>query len=521
MGKKEILISIITPCYNVEFYINKCIESVLSQTFSSWEMICVNDGSVDQTSEKIRAYVEKYPDKIKLIEQENGGAPKARNKGFKLAKGSFIQFLDADDWLLPDKLEHQYKLAHSQEKPIEMVIAAYINKGKQEKTIFPYEGDYWLALIKSRVGITSANLYQHNLIEKIGGWREDLKSCQDSDTHFSCFKANPSFIYDLLPLTVRTFNRPGEMWEDIRFRPNANIEGIYHHLRVKNYLKENGLFTPTRKEAFEATIDNILKGLFVNNLYAQHAQNLIKKSIDWTGYFYQEKLQRQVEKTFQSILEDPSSCTKEAFEMGKEAISFIIPYLDSDKRKVRGIAIELILREKIYNLEQLSKLEKFFVQEQDIEIKKNIEKAMEESLIEFWAKEPPLEEMEKGKHLQVHLFLEKEALDIREILEEQGILFYEKVTQKGHPQLPNHHNFYAFFIPVLLYSQAIDLIQEYFGWKKISECPACETSLDHAENSEYCPECEIFLGQIKINKHHPFAHLLNTLNLINLDEEKL
>ncbi len=517
MSEKEILISVIIPCYNVEFYVDKSIESVLAQTFSSWEMICINDGSVDQTSKKIRAYVDKYPDKIKLIEQENGGAPLARNKGFKIAKGSYIQFLDADDWLLPDKLENQYRLAHSREEPADLVIGTFINRGKKEYIVFPYEKDPWVAFMRSGLGVTSANLYKRGLIEEVGGWREDLKSTQDYNLIFSCLKANSSITYDLLPLTLRIIDRPGEIWEDNRFRPSIFINELDLQTRAKQYLQENNLWTNVRKEASEAKIEYILNNILFNNLYPDNAQNLIQKSVQWTGFYYPEKIQKQVEEIFQSILENSPSSSEKISRIKGKAVSFIIPYLDSNEKKVRGIAIELILRAKIYTLEQLSQLEGYFTQEQDIKIKKNIEKAMEESLIEFWAKEPPLEEMEKGKYLQVHLFLEKEALDIREILEENGILFYEKVTQKGHPQLPNHHKFYAFFVPVYLYSQTIDLIQEYLGWK-ISECPACQTSLEHAENSEYCPECEIFLGQIKVNKHHPFANLLNTLNLINLDD---
>jgi len=99
-------ISVVIPAYNAEKYIADSITSVTNQTFLSWELIIVDDGSTDNTA----AVVEKFRDnnKITLVKQPNKGVSAARNAGIKKAKGRFITFLDADDYYLPDNLRKKY-----------------------------------------------------------------------------------------------------------------------------------------------------------------------------------------------------------------------------------------------------------------------------------------------------------------------------------------------------------------------------------------------------------------------------
>ena len=92
-------VSIIVPAYNVENYIERCIESLLSQTLKEIEIIIVNDGSTDQTKEKILPYIKKYPEKVIYLEKENGGLSSARNYGMPYAKGEYIAFIDSDDYV--------------------------------------------------------------------------------------------------------------------------------------------------------------------------------------------------------------------------------------------------------------------------------------------------------------------------------------------------------------------------------------------------------------------------------------
>ena len=103
-------VSLIIPVYNVQDYIEKCMDSVVNQTIDDMEIIIVNDGSKDQSKQKIERYLEKYP-KIKYLEKENGGLSDARNYGLKFATGEYVAFLDSDDYVEKNTYEEMYNLA--------------------------------------------------------------------------------------------------------------------------------------------------------------------------------------------------------------------------------------------------------------------------------------------------------------------------------------------------------------------------------------------------------------------------
>ena len=105
-----IKISIIIPVYNVEKYLQECLDSILNQTFGDYEIICVDDGSTDSSNNILEEYKKKDPRFI-VVHQDNQGAAAARNKGIELAKGEYIQFLDSDDYFEPDMLEKLYSAA--------------------------------------------------------------------------------------------------------------------------------------------------------------------------------------------------------------------------------------------------------------------------------------------------------------------------------------------------------------------------------------------------------------------------
>ena len=106
------LVSVLIPAYNAERYLGEAIDSVLDQTHRQVEIVVVDDGSEDETLAAARA----YGDRIRLASQPNGGIGAARNHAVRLAHGSYLAFLDADDRFLPDKLERQLAaLAHDPE----------------------------------------------------------------------------------------------------------------------------------------------------------------------------------------------------------------------------------------------------------------------------------------------------------------------------------------------------------------------------------------------------------------------
>lgn len=111
-GEKRPKVTIIIPVYNTEEYLRECLDSVVNQSLNEVEIICVNDGSLDNSLSILEEYYEKDP-RITLISKENGGQSIARNIAMKYASGEYIQFLDSDDLLAPNALANLYEIAKS------------------------------------------------------------------------------------------------------------------------------------------------------------------------------------------------------------------------------------------------------------------------------------------------------------------------------------------------------------------------------------------------------------------------
>ncbi len=103
------LISIIIPIYNAEKYIDRCIESVIQQTYTNMEIICINDGSTDNTLQILNNYA--YKDiRIKIIDKKNEGVSSARNYGINVSTGKYIAFVDCDDYIESNTIEYLYDI---------------------------------------------------------------------------------------------------------------------------------------------------------------------------------------------------------------------------------------------------------------------------------------------------------------------------------------------------------------------------------------------------------------------------
>ena len=123
-------ISIIIPVYNVEKYLCECIDSILNQTFHDFEIICVDDGSIDKTLEILRDYKNK-DERIFILQQHHSGAAEARNNGIRLARGKYIQFLDSDDYFEQTMLEELYNHAEKFGADLTVCSAKKVNDNEE------------------------------------------------------------------------------------------------------------------------------------------------------------------------------------------------------------------------------------------------------------------------------------------------------------------------------------------------------------------------------------------------------
>lgn len=174
----KIKLSIIIPCYNVEKYVEKCINSLIAQTLDNIEIIVVNDGSKDNTLKILKKYG-KENSNIKLIDKKNAGVSAARNDALKIAKGEYIGFLDSDDWVEKDMFEKMYNKAINENLDI---VACDTNAVYPDKNI----------IIKSNVSRTSTpeelminayaviwnKIYKKELLNGIT-FKEGMTFCED------------------------------------------------------------------------------------------------------------------------------------------------------------------------------------------------------------------------------------------------------------------------------------------------------------------------------------------------------
>ena len=132
-GGKQVKISIIVPVYNVEGYLPACLESILAQTFSDFEVILINDGSADRSAKICREFAQK-DERIRLVTQENKGQALARNLGLDYAQGEYITFIDADDRVASHYLAALYEAALAQDA--EVVVGEYYRYEEEGNQLF-------------------------------------------------------------------------------------------------------------------------------------------------------------------------------------------------------------------------------------------------------------------------------------------------------------------------------------------------------------------------------------------------
>ncbi len=125
--EKEPLVSIVVPAFNAESTINRCLDSLLGQTYKNIEVLVVNDGSKDKTLEIVRNYSDK---RLKVFTQENGGISATRNRALESANGEYVAFCDSDDFYEKDYLE---KMMFLFDKNVCMVACDFTRKAKPEK----------------------------------------------------------------------------------------------------------------------------------------------------------------------------------------------------------------------------------------------------------------------------------------------------------------------------------------------------------------------------------------------------
>ncbi|MCD6184386.1 MAG: glycosyltransferase [Deltaproteobacteria bacterium] len=200
--KQKPQISVIIPTYNRGWILKEAVDSVLSQHYTDFELIVVDDGSTDNTL----ALLQTYKGRLKILQQENLGVSAARNLGIENSCGQYIAFLDSDDLWLPEKLSFQLEFFILHREALicqteEMWIrnGVRVNPGKKHKKISGHIFEQSLALC---LVSPSAVMVDRRLFEEIGMFDENLPACEDYDLWLRTTLKYPVFLLDK-PLVIK------------------------------------------------------------------------------------------------------------------------------------------------------------------------------------------------------------------------------------------------------------------------------------------------------------------------------
>ena len=227
------LVSILIPCYNAEQWIEQAIASALEQTYKNTEVIVIDDGSSDRSVEIIQSFGEQ----ISWSTQSNQGGNITRNRLLQLSRGSWVQYLDSDDYLLPDKIAQQVEfLTRNPDTDViySPSIIQYQNTDEISQVLpIPQPHDPWILLARWFLPQTNSPLWRKEAIASVGGWKVDQPCCQEHELYLRLLQANKRFsYYDLAGSVYR-------QWSESTVCKKDKTETLRRRLEIIDRLEQH------------------------------------------------------------------------------------------------------------------------------------------------------------------------------------------------------------------------------------------------------------------------------------------
>lgn len=198
-------VSVVIPCYKQAHLLGEAIESVLAQTYPHVEIIVVDDGSPDNTSEVAARYIG-----VRCIRQQNKGLASARNTGLRECSGAYVTFLDADDRLVPGALE--INLRHYNAHPECAFVSGRGQFVSYNGEVIPMRHrppvlkDHYPELMRHNYILVGALLYRRDILQSVGGFDPNLPACEDYELHLRLARNFPIFCHDQVIMEYRQYN---------------------------------------------------------------------------------------------------------------------------------------------------------------------------------------------------------------------------------------------------------------------------------------------------------------------------
>jgi glycosyltransferase involved in cell wall biosynthesis len=278
------VVSILIPCYNAERWVAQAIESALAQTWSGKEVIVVDDGSTDRSLDVIR----RFDGHIRWETGPNRGGGAARNRLLELARGEWLQYLDADDYLRPCKLETQVTFArdHSDCDVIYSATAwEHVERGRLVCTdeVVPEPRDPWFLLARWRLPQTGGTLWRKAALQRVGGWRAGQPCCQEHELYFRLLEAGARFQHcDGCLAVYRDWDHGTRV--TLKSPQEVDRQRLIIMDRIESHLKGRGQLIAIRHEAINEMRHMIARRIWNSNReWAQEIEQRIRES---DAHFY-------------------------------------------------------------------------------------------------------------------------------------------------------------------------------------------------------------------------------------------
>lgn len=308
----EIKVSVIIPIYNVEEYLEECLVSALNQTLKEIEIICVNDGTPDNSM----SIVEKYQDdeRVVVVNKVNGGLSSARNAGMEVAKGEYVYFLDSDDYIVPECLENLYVDAKEKDLDIIFFDAESFYESKKLEREQAFYSNYYIREPKYEEVVSGIEIFEK--------WVED-----------NAFRTSAC-----LQLIRRTFliDNKISFYEGIIHEDNLfSLECIVEAKRVRHVAKQY-----YKRRVREGSIMTDTKKINSSLGYYKTIEGLVERIKD------KEYTDSQKDAIFKRLYLTQSHCFNAIIDLEKEEIDQIVKNLPMDRASMYKLIVVRMAEER-------------------------------------------------------------------------------------------------------------------------------------------------------------------------------
>jgi len=285
------LVSVIIPVYNVEKYLEKCMNSVLEQTYTNLEIILIDDGSTDQSGIMCDIYAERDA-RVKVIHKQNGGLSEARNWGLDNMTGEFLVFVDSDDYIHKDFVARL--LDYIIEKKCDVVAGGYIKTITEindtienidcsgDKVVGAREAVLKLLYRKGVPGYAWGKMYCSNLFKEI---RFPVgKLFEDGITTYKVLKKTTQI--GIVDYPVYYYRQRLDSIVNVEYKP-SRMDAVYHAMQILEDVEDDTEYKRAAEAyVFFAVMDNYS---LVNSMFVEDKKNLEKQIRKYRGVVFRNK----------------------------------------------------------------------------------------------------------------------------------------------------------------------------------------------------------------------------------------